>query len=204
MQLQYSIEKKILIAVPSFDKAQPATFKSIYDMHKPYPCSFEYVKGYGAAKARNDIARIAVRNGYDYVMMIDSDIIVPYNALDLMLEGDADIVLGCYPRKNTITGQSELFLGGQDFTDDNNISYSLLNKMPKRINIKGGGMGCTLIKTSVFKNIQFPWFEYVEYSDGNVLSQDLKFCVNALESNLIIQADTRVRCGHIGSRPQYN
>lgn len=190
---------RVLIAVPTYDKVDPACFKSIYDMHKPCPCGFEFVKGYGAAKARNDIARKAVDEGYDYVMMIDSDVSVPSDALDLMLEGSAEVVLGCYPRKNTNTGQSELFSEGQDFGNENNISYSVLDTVPARIDVKGGGMGCALIRTSVFRQIPFPWFRYVEYENGDVLSEDLDFCTKIGS----IQADTRVRCGHIGSIVQY-
>ena len=131
--------------------------------------------------------------------MIDSDVSVPSNALDLMLEGSAEVVLGCYPRKNTNTGQSELFSEGQDFGNENNISYSVLDTVPARIDVKGGGMGCALIRTSVFRQIPFPWFRYVEYENGDVLSEDLDFCTKIGS----IQADTRVRCGHIGSIAQY-
>lgn len=190
-------KKKVLIAVPSYDKAEPATFKAIYEMNKPCTCDFEYVKGYGAAKARNDIAKKAINGGYEYVMMIDSDVIVPKDALELMLEGTADIVLGCYPRKNTTTGQSELFTFGKDYNNENNISYATLDQSADRIDVKGGGMGCVLIKTEVFNKIPFPWFNYVEYKDGNVLSEDLSFCEKA--KGIAIQCDTRVRCGHIGA-----
>lgn len=195
-------EKRVLIAVPTFDKAEPECFKAIYDMEKPCLCSFEFVKGYGIAKARNDIARRAVEGGYDYVLMVDSDVVVPHDALALMLEGDADVVFGCYPRKNTSTGQSELFSEGRDFGDENNIPYAQLDLEGNRIEVKGSGMGCTLIKTASFERVGFPWFEYVQYSDGNVLSEDLRFCEKA-EGVLKMQADTRVRCGHIGSHAQY-
>lgn len=194
-------ERKVLIAVPTFDKAEPATFKSIYEMNKPCPCGFDYVKGYGAAKARNDIARRAINEGYEYVMMVDSDVVLPPNALELMLEGNADVVLGCYPRKNTMTGQSEIFSDGKNYGDENNISYAALEQLPDRIDIKGGGMGCALIRTSIFNKMQFPWFTYVEYQTGDVLSEDLSFCEKA--KGFSIQADTRVRCGHIGSKTQW-
>ena len=194
-------KRKVLIAIPSFDKGEPATFKAIFDMHKPCECSFEYVKGYGVAKARNDIAKKAVKGGYDYVMMIDNDIVVPVDALERMLEGNADIVIACCPRKNTTTGQSVLFVDGKNFCDDNNINYSKLDELPDRVKLKGGGMGCALIKTKVFQILPFPWFEYVEYKNGTVLSEDLKFCINA--NMFLIEGDTRVRCGHIGSRIQY-
>ena len=193
---------RALVAVPLADKADPEVFKAIYDMGKPCPCSFEYVRGYSVDKARNDIARMALDGGYDYVMMVDSDVVVPHDALALMLEGDADVVLGCYPRKNTVTGQSELFVDGEDFTDENNVGYARLDTLGQRFDVKGGGMGCALIRTSAFRAIGFPWFDYVEYDNGFILSEDLRFCEKA-EGKLRIQADTRVRCGHIGSQVRY-
>ena len=192
---------RVLVAVPMYDKADPACFKAIYDMGKPCPCDFDYVRGYGAAKARNDIARRSLDGGYTHVMMVDSDVVVPPDALELMLEGDADVVFGCYPRKATSTGQSELFTDGEDFTDSNNVPYSRIDAEPGRFDVKGGGMGCVLIRTDVFGRIPFPWFSYVEYQDGNVLSEDLRFCEQA--EGLSMQADSRVRCGHIGSTVQY-
>lgn len=194
---------KVLVAVPVADKAEPAVFKAIFDMRKPCFCGFEYVKGYVTDKARNDIARKAMEQGYTHVMMVDSDVVVPNDALTYMLEGDADVVLGCYPRKNTVTGQSELFRDGKDFTDENNIPYSEIEASDRRMPVKGGGMGCALIKCDVFRKLDFPWFDYVMYQDGNVLSEDLRFCEKCLHAGIAMQADARVRCGHIGSCVQY-
>lgn len=192
---------RVFIAVPLADKADPSVFKAIWDMDKPCPCSFDYVKGYVTDRARNEIARKAMDGGYTHVLMVDSDVIVPKDALANLLEGGCGVVLGCYPRKNTSTGQSELFSDGRDYTDENNIPYQSLPD--GRLSIKGGGMGCALISVDVFRRIGFPWFDYVMYPNGNVLSEDLSFCSKCGDAGIDIEADARVRCGHIGSRVQY-
>lgn len=192
-------EPRVLIAVPLADKPEPASFKSIWDMVKPCACSFDFVKGYVVDRARNEIAQKALDGGYTHILMIDSDMIVPSDALELLLSDNADIVLGCYPRKNTSTGQSELFGDGENFTDENNIPYSDLDRMDAPFPIKGGGLGCALIRTAVFNRVERPWFEYVLYANGHVLSEDLSFCLKSGN----VMADPRVRCGHIGSRVQY-
>jgi glycosyltransferase involved in cell wall biosynthesis len=78
---------KILIAIPTFENIMPETFKSIYDLD---PCgnelSFEFVKGYDCARARNDIVKKALDGGFDYIFMADSDMIIPQDALVRMLE----------------------------------------------------------------------------------------------------------------------
>lgn len=197
---------KILLAVPTFENIEPETFKSIYGLN---PCEhtvlFDFVRGYDCAKARNEIAREAIEGEYDAVLMVDSDTILPSDALAHLTDPVADICLAIYPRKGTICGQTELFrLGYTNFNEQNNILISTLDQYDgDRFEIMGGGMGCALIRTSVLKAIPFPWFSYITYPDGSVLSEDLDFCCKATQAGFKIYADKRVRCGHIGKRTQY-
>lgn len=158
---------------------------------------FDYVKGYDCARARNQIAEISLKYGFDYVLMVDSDIILPNDALVKLLEQPVDICLGVYPRKNTTTGQTEIFkLGHKDFVDANNMNLAEITS-PGRMDIKGGGLGCALINTQVFKELPKPWFYYVQYNSGAVLSEDNYFCSQAAKIGKTIQVDTRVICKHL-------
>lgn len=190
----------VLIAVPTFETIKPETFKAIYGLDTS-DCglvNFDYVRGYDCARARNQIAQEAINYNFDYVLMVDSDIVLPPTALKHMLETPVDICLGIYPRKNTTTGQTEIFkLGQKDFVDANNLNISELIECPDRLDIKGGGFGCALISTEVFMELPKPWFRYVEYADGSLLSEDNYFCFTAAEAGFSIQADTRVRCSHL-------
>ena len=192
--------RSVLIAVPTFETIAPETFKSIYGLERPegVDVMFDFVKGYDCARARNMIAREALDYGFDLVLMVDSDVILPRNALTCLTQGGADVVLGVYPRKNTSTGQTEVFkLGSRDFLDGNNLNVSELAGMPARADVKGGGMGCAMISVDVFRRTAYPWFRYVEYDDGAVLSEDNYFCAKAAEAGARIQVDTRVRCSHL-------
>lgn len=189
---------KILIAIPTFENILPDTFKSVYDLAIPdgAVCSFEFIRGYDCAKARNEIAKRAKE--YDYVLMVDSDIILPNNALVSMLSANVDVCLGVYPRKNTSTGQTEIFkLGYENFTDESNMSIDeVLEHKGAKVAIKGGGLGCALIKSTVFNFVKFPWFKYVQYDTGDVLSEDNYFCCLVRNAGLNIVVDTHVLCGH--------
>ncbi len=193
---------KILVAVPTFENITAETFKSIYDLDAHgHELSFEYVKGYDCARARNDIGKKTIEGGYDYVLMVDSDIILPKDALKNLLEFPSEITLGCYPHKNTDNGEAELFKANlPNFV--NRISYSELNGKI-RVEVKGGGFGCALVKASVFQKIAFPWFKYVVYDNGSLLSEDLYFCDQAKKNRIAIWADARVRCGHLRKSFQY-
>lgn len=189
----------VLICIPTYETITPETFKSVYglsiDPEQGRPM-FDFVKGYGCAQARNKCAKEAMGYGFDYLMFVDSDVILPNDALVNMLQGDADIVLGIYPRRNTTTGQTEIFLPGvKDFTDKNNLN---LSNVPEedRIPIKGGGLGCALIRVDLFNSLSYPYFKYVEYDDGATLSEDNYFCWTAGNIGATIECDTRVRCTH--------
>ena len=186
---------KILIAVPTFENILPETFRSIYKAcHKYENADFDFVKGYDCARARNEIVKKALNGFYDYVLMVDSDIIIPETTLDCLLEDPVDICTGFFPRKNTRTKELELFkLGTQNYTD--RFIYDEIQSN-ERFEIKGCGFGCILINVDVLRTLNYPWFKYVVYDGGEFLSEDLYFCTAARNAGYKIWADPRVRCGH--------
>ena len=186
---------KILIAIPTFENIMPETFKSIYDIDScGNELSFEFVKGYDCARARNDIVRMALEGGFDYIFMVDADMYVPKDTVQKLLEDPTEICLGLCPRKNTKVGKTCIYKIGQINYED---AYTY-HDLPKqdRVMVHGGGLACALIKTDIFKNLTYPWFRYVTYQDGSELSEDLYFCSQAKANGYKIYVDTRVRCGH--------
>lgn len=191
---------KILIAVPTFETIEPEVFKSIYNLKSEHELHFDFVKGYDCAVARNEIGKIAQAGGYDYVLMVDSDTQIPPDALDLMLDPPADVVLGVCPRKNTKDGKTAIVkLGDPSFHD--NYYYSDLPS--ERTRVKGGGFACALVKTSVFTQLDYPWFQYVTNEDWSTLSEDYYFCQLAGLFGVDIYVEPRVRCGHLARYYQY-
>ena len=191
---------KILIAVPTFETIQPEVFKAIYDLKSEHELHFDFVKGYDCATARNNIGKLTLANGYDYVLMVDSDTIIPPDTLDLMLDPPVDVCLGVCPRKNTKDGKSAIIkLDSQDY--HNSFYYSELPE--SRVKVKGGGFACALVKASVFSQIDFPFFLYVNNADYSTLSEDYYFCQQAKMYGIDVWMDPRVRCGHLARYYQY-
>lgn len=189
---------RVLVAIPTYETIRPETFKAVYGLDAAgHEVLFDYVRGYGAARARNLIAEEALEGGFEAVLMVDSDVVPPRDALALLSEGDAPVVLGCYRRRGGDAG-TEVFLPGmRDFTDANRVACADLPR--GRFEAKGGGMGCALIRTGAFKTLPRPWFRYLEYADGSVLSEDNYFCDACSSHGLRVEADGRVRCAHVGS-----
>lgn len=194
---------KIFIAVPTYENIQPETFKSIYGLDKcGHWVVFDYVQGYDVASARNNIAMQAKAEAADYVLMIDNDMKIPSDALRNLLEQPVDVCLGFYAHRwgNVFNGRTNVCrLGEWNYTDMYNIEEirSLRENGVKRELVHGGGLGCALIKTSVFDQITFPYFQWTHYQDGNVLGEDLNFCERCKEANIPIFMDPRVGCGHL-------
>lgn len=192
---------KILIAVPTFENIQPEVFKAIYNINsEEHDLYFDFVRGYDCAIARNEIGKIVQAGNYDYVLMVDSDTIVPPDALDLMLDPPADVVLGVCPRKNTKDGKTAIVKLGSDSYHDN---YFYKDLPEERTRIKGGGFACALIKASVFNDLNYPWFQYVTNEDWSTLSEDYYFCQMCGLFGIEMWVDPRVKCGHLARYYQY-
>lgn len=188
---------QILIAVPTFENILPDTFKSIYNLEKTdwMKVDFDFVRGYDCARARNIICNKAIKNNYDYVLMVDSDIILPTYTLIKMLDDPKPVCLGCYPRKNTKKEVFEIFkLGQQDYVKT--FNYNEITSLSGKIEVKGGGFGCGMIDVRILNDLPHPFFKYVEYESGATLSEDLYFCSNANKHGYQVYAETDIICGH--------
>lgn len=211
---------KILIAVPTFENIYPDTFKSIYDLDvMDHDVSFEFVRGYDCATARNRIAQKALDKKTDYVLMVDNDVVLPKDALTNLLETPVDVCLGYYAHRdsdNRYRGRScvcKLYdeNGNKYFNYPLESEYTadelkeLKDNGQFRVQIHGGGMGCAFIKTDVFNRIKYPWYDWVNYANEHrgMLSEDLYFCEGCRKIGIPIYTDTRVNCGHILRHIQY-
>ena len=197
---------RVLIAVPTFENIYPDTFKALWDMYKgDNEVVFDFVRGYDCASARNNIVMLARGYDADYILMVDNDVTPQKDALVNLMEHGVDVCLGYYAHRNKSNDETVKTclckLGEIDYT----MQYTGEELKAKRdageylIRIHGGGMGCALIKTSVFDRIPYPWYDWKNYNDAkhSLLSEDLYFCEGCKFAGIKVHADTRVSCGHM-------
>ena len=205
---------KILIAVPTFETIYPVTYKSIWDLDKcGHEVLFDSVRGYDVATARNRIAQMALDLNTDYVLMVDNDVVRPKDALQLLLDDAREVNLGYYAHRDT----DNIYRGntcicrlkdkdGKEYYHyplESEYSAAEMRGMKDagvgKIEVHGGGQGCALIRTEVFRKATYPWYDWVNYGDANrgMLSEDLYFCSLCRASGIKIYADVRVGCGHL-------
>ena len=77
--------------------------------------------------------------------------------------------------------------------------HELADRGEHKVELHGGGMACALIRTDVFRRLEYPWYDWINYGGKNrdMLSEDLYFCVKCSEAGIPIHVDTRVGCGHL-------
>ena len=205
---------RILMAVPTFETIYPDTYRSLWGLDKSgCEAIFESVRGYDVATARNHIAQLALNVQADYVLMVDNDVVLPRNALQLLLEEAEEVNLGFYAHRDpAVNYDGRTCLCRLKDADGNEYYHypkesqytaaelkALAEAGKKKIEIHGGGMGCALIRTEVFRKAPYPWYDWVNYGDANrgMLSEDLYFCSLCRASGIKIHADVRVGCGHL-------
>ena len=206
---------RILIEVPTYDgRISQATSESLWRLDRcGHVVDYRPRPGYGCDMARNRIAADAINAHYDRVMMVDNDISLPTDALRNLLEHDVDICMGYYLNRYERGGGrlTTLYKLGADWEMYAADELRAMRESGTTLfRVKGGGMGCCLIRTNVFEQLPFPWFEWsdngrTKLDEPDVYScrdafqsggEDINFCNLATWHGLAIHADARVACGH--------
>ena len=188
---------KVLLAIPVYQHCETETMKSVYDLKVPLGITIQlyFQKGYTVNQARNEIVKHSLNKGFDYTFFVDSDMLLPDFALQKLLELNVPIASGWYIKKVPGTCIPQLF------DRDNTGNIIPINKLPKDkcIEVHGIGFGCVLINNKVFKNMNTNcWFTYMYYPNGDKVSEDINFCIEAESKGYKIIVDTSIVCGHIG------
>lgn len=199
--------KKVLIAIPTNVGIEAETFKSIYDLEVPegMETDFQFFYGYRIDQVRNLIVSWA--RDYDYVFFVDSDIVLPSNALtslyeELKYNNTVKVATGIYIQRreeNIFELYKRNDLGGHVNIPANEMAHYIAND--RLLTVSACGFGCALVDTGVFGATSYPWFDYRHAIDHvNTYSEDLYFCDKVYEAGYFIVAKTDVICEHIGKR----
>lgn len=113
-------------------------------------------------RARNELTRIFLEKGYDYLMFIDADISFDAMGVAELLLADKDIAVGIYPKKEVDwAAVARAARAGKENLQDYGGSF-VMNMIGDAhaetdetgmIEVRHGGTGFMLIKRSVFENL---------------------------------------------------
>lgn len=121
----------------------------------------------------------------DYVLWLDSDMVLPSTTAIRLLEHNQDIV-GCNYLKRTKPLKPVAYKNIGDWD-----SFLPLTIEENLVEVEGVGMGCILMKTEIFNKIRKPYFEftYNEKSD-DWLGEDFNLLKKLREVGYKVYIDT--------------
>lgn len=159
-------------------------------------------------RTRCDMATLALRDGFDEIMWIDSDVTFEADAVDRLRGHDLPLVAGLYPKK-----------GVQDFAVhlEPGTAELIVGEGGGLLDVRYVGAGFVLAQRLVFDDVQrhfslpicntrfgapsVPYFLPMVVADGDgywYLGEDYAFCERARQAGHKIVVDTTIRLGHVG------
>ena len=192
----------ILIGIPSKEKIDIECAVSLANLDwNGHNVTYTHSRGagvYGVAQARNNLVQQAIDGGFDKLFMVDSDMIVPEDAIVHLLDPDVPIVTGCVRYKND-SMRAPLFRYTQDSTGSDAWKWDEIP--PGRFAIRSGGVACAMIDVEMLRRqIRRPWFIWEERANGTYVGEDIHFYEELHRAGITPYADGRVKCGHIGRK----
>jgi len=200
------MKKRIMVAVPSREYIDVDTVNCLMQLEKDswLNPSIELdtwiVQGTVIHDLRFELTKEAIRNKFDYILWIDSDMLFNSSVVYDLLEADKDIVTAvCYMRRAPYEPciYSKLRMGAT--LEEDEIEKYL--DFPEGVfEVEACGLAMCLVRVSVFEDLLQnggqPFFPV--RSDHRTFSEDLSFCYNARKKGYKIWATSKPRIGHIG------
>ena len=196
---------KILIAIPSFDMVNIDFVNAFLELEKPTGTKYTLIKNTLIYNARNTVAENAIKNGFDRVLWIDSDMVFPEDALLKLLQRmdgtGADIISAIYFQRkkdakpvifdNVVwdVQPDGIVQAGATFFED--YPHDSL------FDVQGVGFGCVLTSVDILRKTKEKYGSPFTPLMG--LGEDLAFCWRARKLGARIMCDSSIKCGHIGS-----
>lgn len=184
---------KILIGLPVYKTISVRTASSLIELLKvtQHDITTYFADGVFVHQNQNNIIEFAVQNKFDYVFLVEHDMIFEPETLNKLLADNKDIICANYNFRSE-PRCSMVF--------DDNMEHIQQRLLPKET-FKCGAIptGLTLIKTSVFEKLKKPYFFYEYNEEGQMkTSQDVYFCNKSKEVGFEIWCNPTIEVGHLG------
>ena len=153
--------------------------------------------------ARNSLAESAIEYGYDRVMWIDSDMIVPQDIIDQLgadIDEGRDFVSALYfsrkqERKPVIFKRLDYEQDGEQIIP--HIDFYMDYPNDSIFRIAGCGFGACMMKTEVLEKVVDKYGAPFNLMPG--FGEDISFCKRCQDIGIDIWCDSKIKCGHIGT-----
>ena len=154
------------------------------------------IGGYAAAN-RNRAVEAAQRNGSDYLMFIDNDMIFPNSGIQRLLDADKDIIGVHY---NARPAPDKPVVSTVKMSDPNGQLLNAMEIPAQLFKCYAVGTGFMLIRMSIFDKLSKPYFVSGEDASGECFTEDVDFCRKAGEAGVKIYCNPTIAMRHIGNK----
>jgi hypothetical protein len=145
---------------------------------------------------RERLATEAVNLGADYMLWLDSDMVFPATTAVRLMKHNEPVVAANYVRRQKpYKGVAYETIGDWQ----NPLPFDVQDEL---VPIEGIGMGCMLIKTSIFQELSKPWFDFQWSPESNdFLGEDMYLCQKINAAGYTIKVDTSLsqEMHHLGT-----
>jgi hypothetical protein len=147
---------------------------------------------YNKARAR------VLDGGYDALMCVESDMIIPPDTLKRLAACESDVAYGLYVFRHTRhTWSAYLDLqqtSGISVSEDRHGALSMWGRV---VDVAGVGLGCTLIRRNALERVKFRLSD----TEPTKTACDWHFALDAASEGLLQRCDLGVVCGHQSYTP---
>jgi predicted SAM-dependent methyltransferase len=194
----------VTIGIPTYGRPVCMEWANAYkQLNGPinYNMRFGQVWHMKIAEARNSIVKLALEQKSKFLFFLGDDVVVPGHTLRKLIYrmeniDDIGIIGGIYCSK--VDPAAPLVFRG------NGEGSYWKWKVGELFQVTGLGMDATLIRCSVFEEMEEPWFKTVSEDDyeagisnAEAWTEDLWFCKRVLEeTDYKIYADASIMCEH--------
>lgn len=191
---------------PEHPRAEPEAIASILDLDWSGPLEVVFGKddrkrvpsdeleaNRNITAKYNAARKLALAGGFDALLTIEADMIVPPNALERLSQVDADVAYGLYVSRHgrhpwlTLSTVTELVRGSQAMGETWQERSAMWGQI---VETAGVGLGCTLIRHNVLERVIFR-------CEDQYIANDWYFAIDVRAQGFTQAHDCGLRCGHI-------
>ena len=190
-------QMRLLVCVPSTDFMHVEFVKCLTSFMRHLDKGFVWydlkiMDGTMVHVARDNLAKLALQDGYTHTLWFDSDMVFTPDVLDDLMFSGHDFVSGIYHARRAPHG-SCIF---KDINTMHIQRYELDDYPNNTFEIAGCGFGCVLLNVDIIRDVMNKFGTAFLPMKG--LGEDLAFCQRVHDCGHKIYCEPGVRVGHIG------
>lgn len=154
------------------------------------------------AEGHNILRKKVLDEGYDYLFLLDSDVIPPKDVIERLMSHGKKVISGLYFNPKTVQGKKLILpvirVGIPGDKEHWEMPPDNLWQSKKLIRIVCAGTGCLLIHRDILERFEF-WYD----SNGKG-TDDIFFFKSLLDADVECYCDTSIICHHLINGKPYD